>query len=167
RAKTELFKRSSGLGSQFDRSSDGATGSFPSATSASHGLVCITSRPVRLATTTATRPQSFAIMSELASYSFRRASASASTPSSQINASASASKRLIRARRRGSHQNIEVHLSRPRLPSCRAPHFDDAGEAISASTPKRIAVDKRAIAGARAIAKTEAYAVSCRQRKKV
>jgi Transposase DDE domain len=28
-------------------------------------------------------------------------------------------------------------------------------------------VDKRAIAGARAIAKTEAYAVSCRQRKKV
>jgi len=74
---------------------------------------------------------------------------------------------LIRARRRGSDQNIEVHLSRPLLPSCRAPHFDDAGEAISASTPKRIAVDKRAIAGARAIAKTEAYAVSCRQRKKV
>ena len=28
-------------------------------------------------------------------------------------------------------------------------------------------MDKRAIAGARAIAKTEAYAVSCRQRKKV
>jgi hypothetical protein len=58
-------------------------------------------------------------------------------------------------------------LSRPQShrPAGR-PHFDDAGEAISASTAKRIAVDKRAIA-ARAIAKTEAYAVSCRQRKKV
>ena len=42
-------------------------------------------------------------------------------------------------------------------------HFDDAVEAIPASTQKRIAVDKH-VSWARAIVKTEAYVVSRRER---
>jgi hypothetical protein len=62
--------------------------------------------PIWRATANATRPQSRAILSELASSSRRLASLYAASPKSRISASVSVSKRSILARRWGNQDNI-------------------------------------------------------------